>query len=53
MSDKNTFYAGLNASLEQLRNDGLYKQERGIASRQGAEGVFDAGGHRINLFANI
>lgn len=52
MSDKNTFYAGLNTSLEQLRNDGLYKQERVIASRQGAEVVCDDGAHLINLCAN-
>lgn len=52
MSDKNTFYAGLDASLEQLRNDGLYKQERVIASRQGAEVVCDDGAHLINLCAN-
>ena len=52
MSDKNTFYAGLNASLEQLRNDGLYKQERVIASRQGAEVVCDDGAHLINMCAN-
>ena len=52
MSDQHTFYAGLNASLEQLRNDGLYKQERVIASRQGAEVVCDDGAHLINLCAN-
>ena len=52
MSDKSTFYTGLNASLEQLRNDGLYKQERVIASRQGAEVVCDDGAHLINLCAN-
>ena len=52
MSEKNTFYAGLNASLEQLRNDGLYKQERVIASRQGAEVVCDDGAQLINLCAN-
>ncbi|RJG06315.1 glycine C-acetyltransferase [Noviherbaspirillum cavernae] len=46
------FYAQLDENLATLRRDGLYKQERVIASRQGAEVVCDDGQTRINLCAN-
>jgi glycine C-acetyltransferase len=47
-----TFYSGLKESLAALREQGLYKQERVIASRQGAEVVCDDGRRLINLCAN-
>ena len=46
------FYAGLEQNLSALREQGLYKQERVIASRQGAEVVCDDGKTLINLCAN-
>ncbi len=54
MSDqaKNTFFSGLQENLDQLRAQGLYKQERVIASRQGAEVVCDDGRTLINMCAN-
>jgi glycine C-acetyltransferase len=46
------FLSGLDDKLASLRDQGLYKPERVIASRQGAE-VIDEGGRRlINLCAN-
>ena len=49
---KQAFYAGLDDKLGQLRQDGLYKAERVIASRQGAEVECDDGRTLINLCAN-
>ena len=54
MSDqaKQTFFSGLQQNLEALRGQGLYKPERVIASRQGAEVVCDDGRTLINMCAN-
>jgi len=54
MSDqaKQTFFSGLQQNLETLRAQGLYKPERVIASRQGAEVVCDDGRTLINMCAN-
>jgi glycine C-acetyltransferase len=54
MSDqaKNTFFTGLQSKLDTLREEGLYKPERVIASRQGAEVVADDGRTLINMCAN-
>ncbi|MET3133158.1 glycine C-acetyltransferase [Oxalobacteraceae bacterium GrIS 1.11] len=49
---KNAFFSGLQQNLEQLRGQGLYKSERVIASRQGAEVVCDDGRSLINMCAN-
>lgn len=46
------FYDRLGDSLTRLRAEGLYKPERVIASRQGAEVVGADGATRINLCAN-
>jgi len=46
------FYAGLENNLAGLHEQGLYKPERIIASRQGAEVVCDDGRTLINLCAN-
>ena len=55
MGDRNAkegFYTGLESGLAGLREQGLYKPERVIASRQGAEVVCDDGRTLINLCAN-
>ncbi|MES2075403.1 MAG: glycine C-acetyltransferase [Pseudomonadota bacterium] len=54
MSDqaKNTFFGGLQQTLDQLREQGLYKPERVLASRQGAEVVAQDGSKLINMCAN-
>jgi glycine C-acetyltransferase len=49
---KQGFYNGLNQGLEQLRQQGLYKQERVIASRQGSQVICDDGRSLINMCAN-
>ncbi|MDB5918035.1 MAG: kbl, partial [Massilia sp.] len=49
---KSTFLTGLQENLETLRGQGLYKPERVLASRQGAEVVDDHGRHLINMCAN-
>ncbi|MFM9433148.1 glycine C-acetyltransferase [Janthinobacterium sp. CG_23.3] len=49
---KSVFFSGLQQSLDQLREQGLYKPERVIASRQGAEVVCDDGRTLINMCAN-
>lgn len=49
---KQAFYAGLAHKLDELREQGLYKSERIITSRQGAEVVCDDGRTLINLCAN-
>jgi glycine C-acetyltransferase len=54
MSDqaKNAFFSGLQQNLDALRAQGLYKPERVIASRQGAQVVCDDGRELINMCAN-
>ena len=49
---KNAFFSGLQQNLETLREQGLYKTERVIASRQGAEVVAEDGRKLINMCAN-
>ena len=49
---RESFYSGLEQGLNGLREQGLFKQERVIASRQGAEVVCDDGRRLINLCAN-
>ncbi|HZW12466.1 MAG TPA: glycine C-acetyltransferase [Noviherbaspirillum sp.] len=51
-NEKQAFYGGLASNLDQLREQGLYKPERVITSRQGAEVVCDDGRHLINMCAN-
>lgn len=46
------FYSGLAQNLGGLREQGLYKSERVLVSRQGAEVVCDDGRTLINLCAN-
>jgi glycine C-acetyltransferase len=54
MSDqaKQAFFSGLQTNLDTLRGQGLYKPERVLASRQGAEVVADDGRTLINMCAN-
>ncbi|HEX8957808.1 MAG TPA: glycine C-acetyltransferase [Burkholderiaceae bacterium] len=52
MSAKESFYKELDDKLQGLRNEGLYKPERVLASRQGAEVVSDDGRTLINMCAN-
>ena len=47
-----SFYTGLQGSLDALREQGLYKQEWVLASRQGSMVVCDDGRQLINLCAN-
>ncbi len=47
-----TFYTGLQRNLDELREQGLYKQERILASRQGSQVMCDDGRQLINLCAN-
>ncbi|QYF93194.1 glycine C-acetyltransferase [Massilia sp. PAMC28688] len=49
---KNAFFSGLQDKLDTLREQGLYKPERVIASRQGAEVVAEDGRTLINMCAN-
>jgi glycine C-acetyltransferase len=49
---QDAFYAGLRRSLDELRAQGLYKQECVLASRQGSTVTCDDGRRRINLCAN-
>ncbi|MDY7545561.1 glycine C-acetyltransferase [Glaciimonas sp. CA11.2] len=51
-SSKASFFASLDTNLNALREQGLYKPERVINSRQGAEVVCDDGRTLINLCAN-
>ena len=51
-TQRQNFYSELAGKLESLREQGLYKPERVIASRQGAEVVCDDGRKLINLCAN-
>lgn len=49
---KSTFFTGLQDNLDQLRSQGLYKPERVLASRQGAEVMGEDGRMLINMCAN-
>jgi glycine C-acetyltransferase len=49
---KNTFFSGLQQNLGQLREQGLYKPERVLASRQGSEVMSEDGRMLINMCAN-
>ncbi|UOD29038.1 glycine C-acetyltransferase [Massilia violaceinigra] len=49
---KSAFFSGLQHKLDTLREQGLYKPERVLASRQGAEVVADDGRTLINMCAN-
>lgn len=51
-NSKQAFFTGLAGNLDSLRQQGLYKPERVIASRQGAEVTCDDGRKLINLCAN-
>ncbi|GJJ01983.1 2-amino-3-ketobutyrate coenzyme A ligase [Duganella rhizosphaerae] len=49
---KTTFFSGLQQNLDQLGEQGLYKPERVLASRQGAEVTSEDGRMLINMCAN-
>ena len=49
---KDTFFSALQTSLDTLREQGLYKPERVLASRQGAQVTGADGRHLINMCAN-
>lgn len=49
---KSSFYTGLQNNLDQLRAQGLFKPERVLASRQGAEVMGEDGRMLINMCAN-
>jgi glycine C-acetyltransferase len=49
---RQSFYAALDQNLHALREQGLYKPERVITSRQGAEVIVDDGRRLINMCAN-
>ncbi|MES2070455.1 MAG: glycine C-acetyltransferase [Pseudomonadota bacterium] len=51
-NSKQAFFTGLAGNLDSLRQQGLYKPERVIASRQGAEVTCDDGRKLINMCAN-
>ncbi len=51
-NQKNQFFTELSGKLDTLREQGLYKPERVIASRQGSEVTCDDGRKLINLCAN-
>ena len=51
MSDQ-AFYSNLQQKLDTLKDDGLFKPERVLASRQGAEVVAQDGRTLINMCAN-
>ncbi|MDY7574225.1 glycine C-acetyltransferase [Actimicrobium sp. CCI2.3] len=52
VNNKKTFFTGLEQELDRLKDAGLYKNERVLASRQGPEVVCDDGRTLINLCAN-
>ena len=52
VSKRANFFTGLATNLEALREQGLYKPERVIASRQGSSVVCDDGRELINMCAN-
>jgi glycine C-acetyltransferase len=49
---RQAFYARLDEGLGAMRRDGLFKPERVLTSRQGAEVACDDGRTRINMCAN-
>jgi len=49
---KNTFFTGLQQNLDQLREQGLFKPERVLSSRQGSEVLSQDGRKLINMCAN-
>jgi glycine C-acetyltransferase len=49
---KNAFFSGLQTTLDGLREQGLYKPERVLASRQGAQVIGEDGRTLINMCAN-
>ena len=49
---KDGFFSGLQTNLDSLREQGLYKPERVLASRQGAAVEGADGSHLINMCAN-
>ena len=49
---QDSFYQGLQANLDALREQGLFKSERVLASRQGSQVTCDDGRALINLCAN-
>jgi glycine C-acetyltransferase len=49
---KSAFFDGLQTTLDGLKSQGLYKNERVIASRQGAEVECDDGRTLVNMCAN-
>ena len=49
---QDAFYASLRQNLDELRAQGLYKQERVLASRQGSTVTCDDGRQLINMCAN-
>ena len=51
-SKRANFFTGLATNLETLREQGLYKPERVMASRQGSSVVCDDGRELINMCAN-
>jgi glycine C-acetyltransferase len=51
-TNKSTFFSSLASNLDSLREQGLYKKERVIASRQGSLVECDDGRQLINLCAN-
>jgi glycine C-acetyltransferase len=51
-NSKEDFFSNLDSELNRLKEVGLYKNERVLASRQGAEVVCDDGRTLINLCAN-
>ncbi|MCH8618412.1 glycine C-acetyltransferase [Undibacterium sp. TS12] len=51
-TSRQNFISNLAGNLDNLREQGLYKPERVIASRQGSEVICDDGSKLINLCAN-
>ncbi|WP_338844670.1 glycine C-acetyltransferase [Massilia sp. W12] len=49
---RQNFYAGLQQGLEGLREQGLFKPERVLATRQGAEVLSEDGRKLVNMCAN-
>ena len=49
---QSAFYQGLQSTISQLKEAGLYKTERVLASRQGAEVTGSDGSRLINMCAN-
>lgn len=49
---RQNFFAGLTQNLEGMREQGLYKPERVLSSRQGAEVISEDGRKLVNMCAN-